>query len=129
MSKNVQVVHSHDAPEAIGPYSQAVIANGLVFCSGQIALDPASKQIVGETAGEQTVKVMANLLAVLEAAGCEFSDIVKTTIYVKDLNDFESINNAYAAALIDHRPARATVEVSRLPKDVLVEIDCIARVP
>jgi 2-iminobutanoate/2-iminopropanoate deaminase len=129
MSKDFQIVASYDAPEAIGPYSQAVIANGLVFCSGQIALDAGSKQIVGETAGEQTVKVMANLLAVLEAAGCSLSDIIKTTIYLKDMDDFESVNKAYAAALNDHRPARATVEVSRLPKDVLVEIDCVAKIP
>jgi len=129
MSKDFLVVNSDDAPEAIGPYSQAVIAGGFVFCSGQIPLDAGSKQIVGETAGEQTVKVMANLLAVLEAAGCSLSDIIKTTIYLKDMNDFESVNNAYAAALNEHRPARATVEVSRLPKDVMVEIDCVARVP
>jgi 2-iminobutanoate/2-iminopropanoate deaminase len=129
MSKDFQIVASHDAPEAIGPYSQAVIANGLVFCSGQISLDAGSKQIVGETAGEQTVKVMANLMAVLDAAGCSLSDIIKTTIYLKDMDDFASVNNAYAAALNNHRPARATVEVSRLPKDVLVEIDCIAKIP
>lgn len=126
MSKDIQIVNTDKAPKAIGPYSQAVSSNGFLFCSGQIALDADSGQIVGESAGEQTVKVMANLLAVLEASGCDFSNVVKCTIFVKNMDDFASINDAYAAALGDHRPARATVEVARLPKDVLVEIDCIA---
>ncbi len=126
MSKNIQIVRSENAPKAIGPYSQAVSAGGFLFCSGQIPLDASSGQIVGETAGEQTVKVMANLLAVLEAAGLDFSNVVKTTIFLKDMNDFASVNDAYAAAMGEHRPARATVEVARLPKDVMVEIDCIA---
>lgn len=126
MSKNIQIVRSDNAPKAIGPYSQAVSAGGFLFCSGQIPLDASSGQIVGETAGEQTVKVMANLLAVLEAAGLDFSNVVKTTIFLKDMNDFASVNDAYAAAMGEHRPARATVEVARLPKDVMVEIDCIA---
>lgn len=126
MSKNIQIVRTDNAPKAIGPYSQAVSAGGFLFCSGQIPLDASSGQIVGETAGEQTVKVMANLLAVLEAAGLDFSNVVKTTIFLKDMNDFAHVNNAYAAAMGEHRPARATVEVARLPKDVMVEIDCIA---
>jgi len=126
MSKNIQIVRSDNAPKAIGPYSQAVSAGGFLFCSGQIPLDASSGQIVGETAGEQTVKVMANLLAVLEAAGLDFGNVVKTTIFLKDMNDFVGVNDAYAAAMGEHRPARATVEVARLPKDVMVEIDCIA---
>lgn len=126
MSKNIQIVRSDNAPKAIGPYSQAVSAGGFLFCSGQIPLDASSGQIVGETAGEQTVKVMANLLAVLEAAGLDFSNVVKTTIFLKDMNDFASVNDTYAAAMGEHRPARATVEVARLPRDVMVEIDCIA---
>ena len=126
MSKDIQLVHAENAPKAIGPYSQAVSSNGFLFCSGQIPLDASSGQIVGETAGEQTVKVLANLLEVLKASGCDFSNVVKTTIFLKDMNDFASVNDAYAAAMGDHRPARATVEVSRLPKDVRVEIDCIA---
>lgn len=126
MSKNIQIVRTDNAPKAIGPYSQAVSAGGFLFCSGQIPLDASSGQIVGETAGEQTVKVMANLLAVLEAAGLDFGNVVKTTIFLKDMNDFSHVNDAYAAAMGGHRPARATVEVARLPKDVMVEIDCIA---
>jgi len=126
MSKNIQIVRTDNAPKAIGPYSQAVSAGGFLFCSGQIPLDASSGQIVGETAGEQTVKVMANLLAVLEAAGLDFSNVVKTTIFLKDMNDFASVNDTYAAAMGEHRPARATVEVARLPRDVMVEIDCIA---
>lgn len=126
MSKDIQLVHTDNAPKAIGPYSQAIIANGMLFCSGQIPLDPATGHLVGETAGEQTVQVMANLLAVLEAAGCDFGNVVKTTIFLKDMNSFGPVNEAYAKAMGDHRPARATVEVARLPKDVLVEIDCIA---
>lgn len=126
MSKNIQIVRTDNAPKAIGPYSQAVSAGGFLFCSGQIPLDASTGQIVGETAGEQTVKVMANLLAVLEAAGLDFGNVVKTTIFLKDMNDFAGVNDAYAAAMGEHRPARATVEVARLPKDVMVEIDCIA---
>lgn len=126
MSKNIQIVRTDNAPKAIGPYSQAVSAGGFLFCSGQIPLDASTGQIVGETAGEQTVKVMANLLAVLEAAGLDFGNVVKTTIFLKDMNDFAGVNDAYAAAMGGHRPARATVEVARLPKDVMVEIDCIA---
>jgi 2-iminobutanoate/2-iminopropanoate deaminase len=126
MSIDPQPIASASAPAAIGPYSQAVLAGGLVFCSGQIPLDAASGQIVGTTASEQTAKVMSNLRAVLTAAGCDFSRVVKTTIFLKDMGDFAAVNEAYAAAMGDHRPARATVEVARLPKDVLVEIDCIA---
>jgi 2-iminobutanoate/2-iminopropanoate deaminase len=126
MSTDIQTVTSDKAPRAIGPYSQAVISNGFVYCSGQIPLDPSTGQIVGKTAGEQTARVMANLLAVLKAAGCEFNNVVKTTIYLKNIGDFTAMNEAYAKALGDHRPARATVEVARLPKDALVEIDCVA---
>lgn len=126
MAENMQVVKTENAPAAIGPYSQAVSAGGFLFCSGQIPLDPKTGHIVGETAGEQTVQVMANLSAVLEAAGCDLSHVVKTTIFLKDMNSFTAVNEAYAKAMGEHRPARATVEVARLPKDVLVEIDCIA---
>ena len=122
----MQVVKTDNAPAAIGPYSQAVSAGSFLFCSGQIPLDPKSGHIIGETAGEQTVQVMANLRAVLKSAGCDFKNVVKTTIYLKDMNSFVAVNEAYAAAMADHRPARATVEVARLPKDVLVEIDCVA---
>jgi 2-iminobutanoate/2-iminopropanoate deaminase len=126
MPTDIQTVITDKAPKAIGPYSQAVIANGFVYCSGQIPLDPSTGQIVGKTAGEQTTRVTANLLAVLKAAGCDFNNVVKTTIYLKNIGDFTAMNEAYAKALGEHRPARATVEVARLPKDALVEIDCIA---
>lgn len=126
MPADIKTINSNRAPKAIGPYSQAVSCNGFLFCSGQIALDAEIGQVVGKTAGEQTVKVMSNLLEVLKAGGCDFSNVVKTTIFIKNMDDFAHINDAYAAALGDHRPARATVEVARLPKDVLVEIDCTA---
>lgn len=118
-----------EAPAAIGPYSQAMIAGGFVFCSGQIALDPKTGQMVGANAAEQAAQVMKNLAAVLKGAGCGLNDVVKTTIFLKSMNDFGAVNEVYAKALGDHRPARATVEAARLPKDALVEIDCIAMSP
>lgn len=119
-------ISTENAPKAIGPYSQAVSANGLVFCSGQIALDPKSGNIVGATAAEQASQVMKNLAAVLEAGGSTLSQVVKTTIFLKNMADFAAVNEIYAKAMGDHRPARATIEAARLPKDALVEIDCIA---
>ncbi|RME27388.1 MAG: RidA family protein [Candidatus Zixiibacteriota bacterium] len=123
-----KVVHTDSAPAAIGPYSQAVAAEGgtMIFCSGQIALDPKTNELVGGTAAEQCRQVMKNLSAVLEAAGAGFQDVVKTTIYLADMNDFAAVNEAYAEYFSTDPPARATVEVSRLPKDVKVEIDVIA---
>lgn len=125
---NRHAIATDAAPAAIGPYSQAVRAGGLVFCSGQIALDAATGALVGEgDVVAQTRRVMENLGAVLEAAGASFDSVVKTTIFVKDLNDFVAVNEVYASFFGDAPPpARATVEVSRLPKDVLVEIDAIA---
>ena len=123
-----RTVASPHAPKAIGPYSQAVVAGGLVFCSGQIALDPASGEMVG--AGDvhaQARQVMRNLGAVLEAAGATFADVVKTTIYLADLSDFGAVNEVYGAFFTADPPARATVEVAGLPKGALVEIDAIAR--
>jgi len=122
----VETITSKDAPAAIGPYSQAVKAGGFLYCSGQIALDPSTGVISGANAAEQTARVMANLQAVLREAGCGWKNVVKTTIYLKNIADFAAMNEAYARALGDYRPARATVEVARLPKDALVEIDCIA---
>ena len=123
----MEFLHTGDAPGAIGPYSQAVAVDGWIFLSGQIALDPATGTIAGETAAEQTRQVMKNLAAVLSAGGAGLDQVVKTTIFLKDMGDFAAVNEAYAEALGEHRPARATVEVSRLPKDVLVEIDAVAR--
>ena len=122
-----KIVSTDQAPAAIGPYSQAIRAGDTTFFSGQIALDAATGTLVGD--GDvvvQTQKVMSNLLAVVHAAGHATIDIVKCTIFLKDMNDFSLVNGVYAEALAGHRPARATVEVSRLPRDVLVEIDAIA---
>ena len=121
------VIHSDHAPAAIGPYSQAVSAGSLTFLSGQIPLDAKTGFIVGPgDPAAQTQQVMANLIAVLQAGDHPLTDLVKTTIYLKDMNDFAAVNEVYEAALGDHRPARATVQVARLPRDVLVEIDGIA---
>jgi 2-iminobutanoate/2-iminopropanoate deaminase len=114
------------APEAIGPYSQAVIAGDLLFCSGQISLNPESGEMVGETVTDQTNQVLTNLRAVLEAAGSGLDRIVKTTVYLTDIGEFAEMNAEYARHFGDHRPARAAVEVSRLPKGARVEIEAVA---
>ncbi len=119
-------VATSNAPRAIGPYSQAVITGNLVFCSGQIPLDPATMEIVGDTITEQTNRVFINLAGVLEAAGSGLQKVVKTTVYLKDMSEFAAMNEEYARHFGDHRPARAAVEVARLPKDVRIEIDAIA---
>ena len=125
MSSAPKPVATDAAPAAIGPYSQAMVAGGFAFLSGQIALDPATGALIDGGVEAQTDQVMANLKAVITAAGGTVAGIVKTTIYLVDMNDFAVVNARYAAALGDHRPARATVEVSRLPKDVRVEIDAV----
>ena len=119
-------VQTDSAPKAIGPYSQAIKSNGFVFASGQIALDPATMQIVEGGIREQTGRVMENLKAVLDAAGSSLSHVVKTTVYLKDLSDFSEMNEIYGGFFTDIPPARSTVEVARLPRDVRVEIDVIA---
>ena len=119
-------VSTNNAPQAIGPYSQAIITGDLVFCSGQIPLNPATMEIVGESITEQTKRVFQNLSGLLEAAGSNLGQVVKTTVYLKDMSDFAAMNEEYARHFGDHRPARAAVEVARLPKDVRVEIDAIA---
>ena len=127
MSK--QVIKTDLAPAPVGPYSQAIVATGkMLFVSGQIAIDPATNQLVyaGDVA-KQTEQVMANLAAILTEAGATFEDIVKTGVFLKDMNDFATVNGVYARYFDEATaPARACVEVARLPKDVLVEIDCIA---
>jgi 2-iminobutanoate/2-iminopropanoate deaminase len=125
----MRTVHTSHAPAAIGPYSQAVIAGGFLFSSGQIALDPASGALRGADAAAQARQVFANLRAVLEAAGCRFDDVVKTTVFLADMGDFAAVNAVYAEAFGAHKPARSTVQAARLPKDALVEIDCVARLP
>jgi 2-iminobutanoate/2-iminopropanoate deaminase len=114
------------APEAIGPYAQAVVAGDLVFLSGQIALDPATGSLVGGSIEEETRRVLENLGAVLAAAGLGYDDIVRTTIYLTDLTDFPRVNQAYAACFREPFPARATVGVAALPRGARVEIDAIA---
>lgn len=120
------IVRTTAAPAAIGPYSQAVIANGTVWCSGQVAINPANGSLVAGGIAEQTVQVLANLSAVLAAAGCDARDVVKCTVYLRSMDDFGAMNAEYAKMFTQDPPARATVEVSRLPKDALVEIDCVA---
>lgn len=121
-----RVIATPNAPRAIGPYSQALKAGELTFVSGQIPLDPATGEIVGPgDVVAQTRRVMQSLLAIVEAAGHTREEIVRCTIFLKNLDDFQAVNGVYAEALGDHRPARATVEVARLPRDVLVEIDAI----
>jgi 2-iminobutanoate/2-iminopropanoate deaminase len=119
-------VHTDDAPKAIGPYSQGIKANGLIFVSGQIPLDPAMMQIVEGGIREQTERVMKNLSAVLQAAGSSLQRVVRTTVFLVDLNDFAEMNEVYGSFFDDTPPARSTVQVSRLPRDVRVEIDAIA---
>jgi 2-iminobutanoate/2-iminopropanoate deaminase len=121
-----EIIHTDSAPKAIGPYSQAVVWNELVFLSGQIPLDPATGALVEGGIEEQTVRVLENLKAVLEASGAGFDTVLKTTIYVKDLGDFAKVNEIYGRYFPSNPPARATVEVARLPRDVKVEIDAIA---
>jgi 2-iminobutanoate/2-iminopropanoate deaminase len=116
-----------DAPQAIGPYSQAIKAGGLVYCSGQIALDPQTGQLSGKDVAAQSERVLLNLSAVLEAAGSDFSRVVKCTVYLKFMSDFAAMNAVYGRFFGGETPpARATVAVSELPRDALVEIDCVA---
>ncbi|NNE10288.1 MAG: RidA family protein [Gemmatimonadetes bacterium] len=129
MSKTRTLVHTDEAPAAVGPYSQATIANGFLFTAGQIALDPRSGKIVGTSVAEQTERVLANLGAILTAANTSFAQIVKTTVYLTDMAHFAEMNEAYARAFGDSLPARSTVAVRGLPMNVLVEIDAIALVP
>lgn len=121
-----QSLATQRAPQAIGPYSQGIAANGFLFLSGQIPLDPATGQVVEGDIAVQTERVLKNLEGVLEAAGSSLARVVKTTVYLKDLNDFGRMNEVYGKFFSSEPPARATVEVARLPRDVRVEIDLIA---
>ena len=121
--------HTDSAPEAIGPYSQAVEVDGWLYTSGQVALDPASGEMVGDDFDTQARQVLANLGQVLSTAGCGFGDVVKATVFITDFADFPALNALYAEAMGDHRPARSTVQVAALPKGALLEIDLVARVP
>ena len=120
------IVLTDRGPKPIGPYSQAVKSNGFVVVSGQVGLDPATGQFVAGGVQEQTTRVMENLKAILEAAGASFSHVVKTTVFLKDMNDFTAMNEVYAKYFTAAPPARSTVQAARLPKDAMVEIDVIA---
>ncbi len=121
-----EVVATSNAPKAIGPYSQAIRAGGMVFCSGQIALDPVTNQLIEGDIRAQTERVLKNLSAVLWEAGSNLEQVVKTTVFLKSMNDFAAMNEVYGTFFSKQPPARSTVEAARLPKDVLVEIDVIA---
>lgn len=122
----MESIQTDRAPQAIGPYSQAVKINGLVFSSGQIPLDPATMQIVAGDIQTQTERVLLNLQAVLEAAGSSLAKVVKTTVFLADMGEFAAMNEVYAHFFSEQRPARSTIEVSRLPRDVRVEIEVVA---
>ena len=122
------VVHSDAAPKAIGPYSQAIIANGFVFCSGQTPIDPATGNLVPGGIEEQTHQVFKNLKAVLAAAGTDLEHVIKSNVFLKDMNNFATMNGIYASYFTGSPPARSTVEVARLPKDCMVEIEMVALV-
>ena len=123
---NKEIVTTDNAPGAIGPYSQAIKAGGLVFCSGQIPIDPATGEFASDVVGEQTEQVLCNLREVLKAAGTSLDSVVKTTVFLVDMNDFAEMNEVYARYFSKNKPARATVQAARLPRDAKVEIDCIA---
>ena len=122
----LSVVNTNNAPAAVGPYSQAIQTGNLVFTSGQIPLDPKTGQMVGTTVEEQAHQAFKNLQAVLEASRTGLDKVIKTTVFIKDMNDFAKVNAIYAAYFSAHKPARSCVEVARLPKDALVEIEAIA---
>lgn len=121
-----KIIHTDNAPKAIGPYSQAIKAGNLLFVSGQVPFDPATMEIVEGGVQEQTTRVLENLKAILKEAGASFDNVVKTTVFIKDMNDFGAINEIYAKYFGENKPARACVEVARLPRDVKVEIEVIA---
>ena len=122
----MQMINTDNAPKAIGPYSQAVKYENFLFISGQIAIDPKTQEFINGTVEEQTKRVMENIKAILEEADMSFDNVIKTTIYLKDINDFQKVNEIYGSYFKEHKPARATVEVSNLPKGALVEIEVIA---
>ena len=123
-----KAVQTGDAPEAIGPYSQAIVSNGYVFCSGQVPLDPSTGELIKGSIADQTRRCMASLEAVLSAAGSDLEKIVKTTIYLMDMDDFVEVNEAYGEFFSSEPPARATVQVAGLSKGARVEIECVARI-
>jgi 2-iminobutanoate/2-iminopropanoate deaminase len=123
---DLKTIQTAEAPAAIGPYSQAVVAGGLVFTAGQIALDPETMEVAASDVAGQTEQVMKNLAAVLREAGAELASVVKTTVFLRDMNDFTAMNEVYGRHFGDHKPARSTVQAARLPRDVAVEIEAVA---
>jgi 2-iminobutanoate/2-iminopropanoate deaminase len=121
-----EVIATEQAPQAIGPYSQAIRAQGLIFTSGQIAIDPATAQIIASNVSAQTDRVLKNLSAILQASGSSLEKVLRCTVFLKDMGDFAAMNEVYGRYFQQEPPARSTVEVARLPKDVLIEIDVIA---
>ena len=126
---SLKIVHTDQAPAAIGPYSQGVVANGFLFTAGQIAIDPTTGQIVSGNVAAHTERVMINLGAVLATVGATWKDVVKVTVFLHDMNDFPAVNDVYGKVIGDARPARSTVQVSALPRGVLVEIDAVVALP
>ena len=124
-----RVISTPDAPAAIGPYSQGIVVDSLMFTAGQIPLDPATMTIVAGDVGVQTEQVMKNLAAICVAAGATLADVVKTTVFLQEMSDFQAMNEVYARHFADNRPARSTVAVRGLPRDVRVEIEAIVRLP
>ncbi len=122
----MNIVSTNNAPAAIGPYSQAVKTENLVFLSGQLGVDPATKKLAGETIETQTTQVFKNISAVLAAAGTSLSSVVKTTVFLKSMDDFTKMNGIYESNFSSHKPARSTVQVAKLPLDSLIEIECVA---
>ncbi len=125
----IRSISTEKAPRAIGPYSQAVVANGFVFVAGQLPIDPLTGQIVSGDISSQTKRVLENISCILEAAGTSLDQVVKTTIFLRDLGQFDAVNEAYGQYFSENRPARATVEVSRLPKGAEIEIEAVAVFP
>ncbi|MBV9183110.1 MAG: RidA family protein [Acidobacteria bacterium] len=121
-----EVISTTAAPKAIGPYSQAIRAGGLVFVSGQVSIDPTTQQVIAGNVAAQTERVLENLGAILQASGSSLAKVVRSTVFLKNMEDFTAMNEVYGRYFNSHPPARSTVEVARLPKDVLVEIDVIA---
>jgi 2-iminobutanoate/2-iminopropanoate deaminase len=122
----MQIITTDRAPEAIGPYSQAVEAGDFLFCSGQIGIDPAKKTLTGDSVEAQTWQVFRNIREVLRATGLDLADVVKTTVFLSNMEDFPIVNNIYEREFAGHKPARSTVQVAHLPLDALIEIECIA---
>lgn len=122
----MQMINTDKAPKAIGPYSQAIKYENLIFISGQIAIDPKTQELIKSDIKKQTERIMENIKAILEEAGLSLNHVIKTTIYLKNINDFPALNEVYGKYFTEHKPARATIEVSNLPKGALVEIEAIA---